>query len=373
MRIIVAVVIALIIYVVQNLLYRRLWDKNLEVDIYFGNSYMETGERAKLYEVIANGKRLPLPVLHVKFSVSRYLEFDDASNSVMTDLYYRNDAFSIMGGQKVTRTLEFKANRRGYYIVENTNLLAKNFFMTQTFAKNIHPMAGVYVFAKKHDDVNFNVMMNSVIGEIETRFHIMEDPYTFRGIREYSNQDTMSRINWKASAKTGSLMVNLYNQTSECKVKIMLNLDTNVMVKSDYMKELSIELASSVAKKLIEAAMPVMLITNGKNAAGEKLPVFLEGATKSHLVTIDKQLACITENDDATEFVKLVGEEIDKKEEHTAYIIISSYHKKALMEKLDEMIRRGMNVNFIVPYYDQYPPEVSRSYMYGWEVSLNDT
>ena len=373
MRIVIAVVIAAIIYVLQDRLYSKLWDRELKAEIYFGRPYVECGERAKLFEVISNEKRLPLPILHVKFSAPRSFVFDDVVNASVTDFYYRNDIFSVMGGQRITRTLEFKTEKRGYYIIENINLTAKNLFMTGTFAKTVHPMAGFYVFPQKHNDIKFNVLMKHIMGDIETRLHIVEDPYTFRGIREYSNQDTMNRINWKASAKTGNLKVNMYNQTSYCKVKIMLNLDTNIMLKADYIKELSIELASSTAKKLIDKAMPVMLITNGMDVSGQELDVYSEGASESHLITIDKQLACISGNLNVEHFIELVDAELKKNEDDTAYIIISSYHKSNLMERLDKMKARGMNINMIVPYYDSYVPDVSRSYMYGWEVTLNDT
>lgn len=373
MRIVIAVAIAAIIYVLQNILYRKLWDRELKADIYFSRPYVECGERAKLFEVISNEKRLPLPIIHVKFSAPRSFVFDDAVNASVTDLYYRNDIFSVMGGQRITRTLEFKTEKRGYYVIENINLTAKNLFMTGTFAKTIHPLAGFYVFPQKYNHVKFNVLMKHIMGDIETRLHIVEDPYTFRGIRQYSSQDTMSRINWKASAKTGNLMVNMYNQTSYCKVKIMLNLDTNIMFKADYIKELSIELASSAAKKLIDKAMPVMLITNGTDISGQELDVYSAGASESHLITIDKQLACISGNLNVEHFIQLVDAELKKNEDDTAYIIISSYHKSNLMERLDKMKARGMNVNMIVPYYDSFVPDVSRSYMYGWEVTLNDT
>lgn len=373
MRIVIAVAIAAIIYVLQNMLYSKLWDKELKADIYFSRPYVERGERAKLFEVISNQKRLPLPVLHVKFSAPRSFVFDDAVNASVTDFYYRNDVFSVMGGQKITRTLEFKTEKRGYYIIENINLTAKNLFMTGTFAKTVHPMAGFYVFPPKYNDIKFNVLMKHIMGDVETRLHIAEDPYTFRGIREYSSQDTMSRINWKASAKTGSLMVNMYNQTSYCKVKIMLNLDTNIMIKADYIKELSIELAGSAAKKLIDKAMPVMLITNGTDLSGQELNVCSEGASERHLITIDKKLACISGNLDAERFIELVDAELQKNEDNTAYIIISSYHKSNLIERLDKMAAGGVNVNMIVPYYDSFAPDVSRPYMHGWEVTLNDT
>ena len=84
-----------------------------------------------------------------------------------------------------------------------------------------------------------------LLGELETRRNQMEDPYTFRGIREYTYGDTYGKINWKATAKASKLMVNMYGYTSEQRVRILLNLETNIMVKTEYLQEMSIRMAGT--------------------------------------------------------------------------------------------------------------------------------
>ncbi|MDE6024044.1 MAG: DUF58 domain-containing protein [Lachnospiraceae bacterium] len=373
MQIIIAIIIAIIVYSLQNRLYRKMWDKGLKISAEFNEAYMEVEEKATLTLVVSNAKKLPLPVLHVKFSAPRYFIFDDTMNASVTDLYYRNDAFSVMGGQKITRVLGFTATKRGYYEISGINVIAKNFFMTQTYAKTLHTGTSIYVFPKKYKDVPFVNMAREILGDMEVRHRLIEDPYTFRGIREYSTQDGMNRINWKASAKTGKLMVNLYNQTSEQKVKLLLNLDTNIMVKSDYIRELCIELTSSIGFEMTKNGISVMLASNGEDTKGNSMGKTEYGASQNHMIELDKYLAGIGGQGDALEFLQILDHEFDDDDGYTSYIIISAYCKADLIDRLDYMWQNGISVYMIVPYYDQYGLEVDRPYIHAREVILNDT
>ena len=69
-------------------------DEELFVSLAFSRKSTVRGESCELLETIENRKLLPLPVLKVKFQVSRQLAFEDAgTESSVTDQYYRNDVF----------------------------------------------------------------------------------------------------------------------------------------------------------------------------------------------------------------------------------------------------------------------------------------
>lgn len=73
------------------------------------------GESCELLETIENRKLLPLPVLKVKFQVSRQLAFEDAgTESSVTDQYYRNDVFSVRPYTRHIRSLRFTCKKRGF-------------------------------------------------------------------------------------------------------------------------------------------------------------------------------------------------------------------------------------------------------------------
>ena len=72
----------------------------------------------------------------------------------------------------------------------------------------------------------------------------------------------MNTINWKASAKSGELMVNSHDYTSSIQVHIYLNLERiSLLLHNDIMEE-SICLASAFAAALIRQGLPVSISYN---------------------------------------------------------------------------------------------------------------
>ena len=104
MVIIVIAVVAGGLFALQKYLYRKYWQKGVEVLLQFDREAVTAGEYVNLLEVIENRKYLPLPSLKVKFQCSRHLKFMDDTNSAVTDKYYRNDLFSVMPYKRITRS-----------------------------------------------------------------------------------------------------------------------------------------------------------------------------------------------------------------------------------------------------------------------------
>ena len=373
MQLIIAVLVAVLMYSIQYKLYRQFWDNKLNISVKFQNSYMNNGDRNYLTEVISNEKRLPLPVLHVKYSTSKTFIFDDYENTSVTDLYHRNDVFSVLGNQRVMRTLSFVATKRGFYTMNNQNIIAKDFFMTRTFAKNIDGYSELYVFPRKYEGVKMKLLCNWLMGDIESKKSLYEDPFSFRGVREYNYHDSINKVNWKATARTGSLMVNQFNRASEYRAKIMLNLDTNNMIKMEKMHEVCIEIASSLAQYLIEKNISVMLESNGFDVVNKEMVVVAGGASKEHLLTIDKGLARIDKAGAIDDFLELVNNNVTHIENNITYVFVSSYYKNDILLKIDYMIKNGASVMMIVPYFDKIGFCPIRPYMYGWEVKMDES
>jgi len=372
MQIIKAILLAVIIYTIQKKLYELYWYKNLKVDIKFVDRYIEAGEKSRLLEVINNAKLLPLPVIHVKYAVSRSFLFSDYENVVVTDMYHRNDTFSVMGNRKITRNLEFIASMRGLYDIQNANVVSRDLFMTSNFAERIDCNTFLYVFPKKIKELNIDIALNTILGEIETRKSLMEDPYTFRGIRDYDVSDNMSKINWKATARTSNLMVNLYNHTSEYKVKIILNVDVNTMYKTSLLREKCIELASTTAQYMLKHKIPVMLKSNGLDKITGECGEIDFGASYNHLTSIDKYLARIDKDCGVDKFMHILNEEVKELDTTVSYVIISANYNKDIILKLSYMKKYGADIHMIVPYYRDTEFVSPADYAFGWEVNMDD-
>lgn len=371
MQIIKAIFLAVIIYAIQKKFYKSFWYKNLNVNIKFADKFIEAGEKSTLVEVINNAKALPLPVIHVKFAVSRSFLFSDYANVAVTDMYHRNDAFSVMGNRKITRKLEFVAGSRGLYEIQNANVIGRDLFMTTNFAERINCDTSIYVFPKKIRDLKYEMALNTILGEIESRKSLIEDPYTFRGIRDYDVSDNMSKINWKATARTSNLMVNLYNHTSEHKVKIILNVDVNTMYKLFLLRETCIELASTTAQYMLKHKIPVMLNSNGLDKITGVCGEIDFGASYNHLISIDKYLARIDKDAGVDKFMEIINDEVKELDTTVSYIIISTNYSKDIMLKLSYMKKCGIDIHMIIPYYKDTGFVSPADFAFGWEVNID--
>ena len=110
------------LYVLQVVLYDRLWGKGLEVKTSFQEEYATEDDTAALTEVVVNDKFLPLPVVEIDFHMGKGLRFTDEANTAVSDYTYRRDVFALGPRQKITRTLEFRCARRGYYRIDQAGL-----------------------------------------------------------------------------------------------------------------------------------------------------------------------------------------------------------------------------------------------------------
>ena len=229
------IVFALLLYLGQKYVYAKIWQRDLKVSLSFREDGIWEGQESELSEIIENRKRLPLTMLKVKFQTDRHLVFADTKGSRTTDRYYRNDIFQIGRLEKVTRALHFTGGRRGYYTIQEADLVASDLFLTAQYtATTPIEHCSLYVYPKPFSHPDFKRSLKQLNGEVLTKRHLLEDPFEYRGIRDYQPQDDLKSINWKATARTGDLKVNQKNYTSQESVRIFVNLeDTGILKKED--------------------------------------------------------------------------------------------------------------------------------------------
>ena len=90
-----------------------------------------------------------------------------------------------------------------------------------------------------------------------------EDPFEFRTIRAYTTDDPMKAVNWKASAKTGSLMVNTFDSVQSQKAMLFLDVEDTGILKYEDLVEESIAIAATLLRKLLRKNMEAGFAWNG--------------------------------------------------------------------------------------------------------------
>ena len=258
------ILFALILYLGQKYIYARIWNKELTVSISFLEDGIREGQESELSGIIENRKRLPLTMLKVKFQTDRHLVFADTKGSRTTDRYYRNDIFQIGSLEKVTRKLSFTGGRRGYYTIQEEDLVASDLFLTAQYTVTV-PIArcSLYVYPRPFSHPDFQRSLQQLNGEVLAKRHLLEDPFEYRGIRDYQPQDDLKCINWKATARTGDLKVNEKNYTAQKSVRIFVNLEDRGILKKEDCVEASLQIAAALLLMFLEQGMQAALYCNG--------------------------------------------------------------------------------------------------------------
>ena len=216
-------IVLLVLYFAQRLLFRRLWDENLTVQISFDRDYIFCGEESNLVETIVNNKYLPLPVLEVGFDMSRWVVFQDEENSTVSDMTYRRDVFTASVRQRITRTLPVRGKKRGYYRIASTTVTSYDFLMTEKQVAHFLQETEFYVLPAHISASHIRIPYSKIMGLLVSRRRVYDDPFEFAGIRDYRRSDPMKYINWKASARGGTLLVNQHDSTLSQKVTVLLD------------------------------------------------------------------------------------------------------------------------------------------------------
>lgn len=339
-----------LLFVLQKLIYQRLWHKNLTVDICFAKEHIYQGEESALKEIIQNKKRLPLPMLKVKFKTDRHLIFGDSVEGARTtDQFYRNDMFRVGGSEKITRTLKFTGGRRGFYEIDGASLVASDIFLTTQMVADLPLHTEIYVYPKPYDSQELRRSLTQLNGEVLSKRHLLEDPFEYRGIREYQPFDDMRSINWKATAKTGELKVNQKNYTALKSIRIFFNVeDDNVMKKEDCV-EASLQLVAGLSAFFLRQGIQTACYGNGVDIKTHK-PLSIEAkAGDGQFDAICRGLARLDLEQPTADFSKCFEERLFSEARGTITCFVSPNQYNDFLELLEKYGDAGNEFYWFYP------------------------
>lgn len=352
--------------------YRKYWKQGLEARVDFQKEPAMEGEEACLTETIINRKWLFLPVLQVAFQLHRNLWFADGENTSVSDQCYKRDIFSVGSYQKITRTIPFLCKSRGYYELNKVELVTRSPMMTKSYYETLQHFDNFYVYPKQIDDQRLEIPFQKVLGSVLTRKNLYEDPFEFRGIREYQPTDPMSKINWKASARTDQWMVNLYGSTSAQEVILFLDVEDETIWKFDDIHEEGIRLAASMTAKCVQQGIPVGIRSNGRDCKTKELFRLETGSGKQQVRFVNEGLARMDLLQKAESMEAVLERELENMENtQRTYVMISKNQRKTCYEDFLKLLGQGASGIWIATLYDEMEltlPENRQVPIVRWEV-----
>ena len=347
-------------YFLQARIYGRFWNRGLSARLFFSARSVTEGERCFLSEQVENRKALPLPMLKVKFQVSRKLHFEDEGDSAVTDQYYRNDILSLGPHQRLARRIPFRCTARGYYRIEGLDLVASDLFLSREMVSETGAESVLYVYPAPVRGASLDAAIRRLNGEILAKRHLLEDPFEYRGLREYAPFDEPRSINWKATARTGDLTVNLRGYTALRAVRIFLNLDDRGIWKRQELLELCIRIAARIAQELLRQGIRTAVFCNARDVLTGEVMRLAPGAGAGHLEQLNRALARLDLDREAPLFEETFAAELEAEGKDTASLFLSAQTDEDFQRLLERFSRSGAEFTWMCPLFPRMESGVSQ-------------
>lgn len=353
MSLIIVIAASLLFLRLTVVVYERFWDRGLAAEVTFDRQQIEEGQGVVLREKIENNKILPLPALTVKFKLERGIRYTEKENTSVTDKQYRNDCIFVMPYQRVTRSFRAVGTSRGFYSVDEVNLVAEDVLFRKILARDWENHTWLYVYPRRSKLVDLPAIFRRLYGECLTNRLLMEDPFEFKGIRDYTRTDPMRRVNWKASAKTGVLKVNQYYDNSSQRLTIFLNVSQSGILKWDDLMEESIRIVRNFVEDFVQKGIMVRFLCNGGDLlTGQEISIS-EGAGLTHIDFCLKQLARLDIHRTTRDMAQLIRTQsiVDKEDAGELSLLISAEQSEELAEAYRAYAAERGSATWLIPIH----------------------
>ncbi len=282
----------------------RLWSRFSLAGVGCGRMMSEMrvfpGEHIELKFELINRKLLPLPWIQlndeIPLSFSPDVPLEPGSRP---GFGFLSKSAAILWYTKASWKERLCCRKRGYYQLGPIRLTSGDIFGFYPRCVTQPIIDHVVVYPKIFHIANLTIPSLYPIGETTAARRIFEDPIRVSGIRDYTPQDSLRYIHWKATARRQELQIKVFEPTTTSKGAIFLAIDSfraenENEGSSEEELELSISVAASLASHLIEHHSAVGLFVNSCLADSGQPATLLPASSTGHLVEMLEALAKVT-------------------------------------------------------------------------------
>lgn len=245
--------------------YTAHWKDGLSAKVYFETDSINEGEKGHICEEIVNDKFIALPVINVKFNLDKSIHYAEMKNTIVSDKQYRSDTVTLGSHKKILRRFEVTYTKRGVYNIDTLTLKTIDPVSDYEYFEEFQCKSSVYVYPAYSRYRDILAPFSRIMGEALKNRFVFEDPFEFKGIRDYTTSDPMKKINWSASARTGELKVNNYYDTTSRHITIFLDIANDYVWKRDDQLEECIRITRNLMEEFVRNQIPVKIITNARD------------------------------------------------------------------------------------------------------------
>ena len=188
------------------------------------------GEEIELEVEITNNKPLPLPWIEIEDEIPEQVAMvtGKATPSPNPGRMEIQHLFPLMWYEKVTRRYRVACPRRGFYSFGPARLSTGDLMgLVSTDTKLFHE-DNLIVYPRIVPLDRLGIPSAHLFGEVRTKRRIYEDPVLTLGVRDYQSGDSLKRIHWKSSARTGQLQTKIFEPSTTMDMGIFLDVRTTM-------------------------------------------------------------------------------------------------------------------------------------------------
>jgi len=344
----------LLVAITQAVIYHVLALSSLSYSCTILHNRVFEGESNELTEVIENRKLLPLLWMKVETRFSETMLFTKNDNTRVNAGVFHRSVITVPPLRRITRIYKIVCTKRGYYHLGAANITTGD-LLGLTSKTLIHKSeTGLHVYPVPFSRTEINLPSRSFQGDTVVRRFFLPDPFMPAGVRDYTTGDPQNMINWKASAKSGKLVVQRCDFTSDSKLMVFFNIDysaeswDNTGAKKANALEHALRILATVLDISISNGQQTALYTNAVSLRDERevtVPPAMGRKQREELFAAVAEIQFVRTRSfymllrSAAEFVK-----------DSDVLLITRYMTKEIDFECDILRRAGNKVEvFIVP------------------------
>jgi uncharacterized protein (DUF58 family) len=240
----------------------------------------------------------------------------------------------------------FRGHKRGYYPIGPLQITSGDILGLSKDNECTFAADYLTVYPKIIPFSNLGIPSRSPFGTLRHVSPIYEDPSRVWGKRDYRMGDSLRRVDWKATANSGHLLVKQFEASISLEVEIMLNLNTeeyDMRTRFDD-TELAIVAAASIASWANSKKQSIGFSSNGTDPINVEAPPqnFPPRRGSLHLMNVLDILARI-QTANVTPFTQLMRQTNHSLPWGTTLVLITGQVTEELFDELFQTQRMGLN------------------------------
>jgi uncharacterized protein (DUF58 family) len=175
----------------------------------------------------------------------------------------------LHGGADTSVRYQIECLQRGYYqigplVMENGDL----FGLHRRFRVD-RRLRFLLVYPRIVPLLGYDLTSRRPIGDVRLTHRLFEDPTRIAGVRPYETGDPLSRVHWRATARTGELHCKVYEPSCLSGATIVLDFHEDGYHErgEPFRSELAVTAAASLANAVCVMGQQVGLVTNACDAS----------------------------------------------------------------------------------------------------------